>query len=71
MEEHAGYKIAVIGNSYQTDIKTARKRAERVRNILINRYSIEPSRLVVRVKDMGAVSDNMEENQTVNFAIEK
>lgn len=71
MEEHAGYKIAVIGNSYQTDIKTARKRAERVRNILINRYSIEPSRLVVRVKDMGAVSDNMEGNQTVNFAIEK
>lgn len=71
MEEHTDYKIAVIGNSYQTDIKTARKRAERVRNILINRYSIEPSRLVVRVKDMGSVSDNMEGNQTVNFAVEK
>ncbi|MEI3118342.1 MAG: hypothetical protein V8T12_05540 [Parabacteroides johnsonii] len=25
MEEHAGYKIAVIGNGFRTDIKTARR----------------------------------------------
>ena len=71
MEEHTNYKIAVIGNSHQASDRVARKRAERVRNILINRYSIQPSRLVVRVKDMGSVSDHMEDNQTVNFAIEQ
>ena len=71
MEEHTNYKIAVIGNSHQASDRVARKRAERVRNILINRYSIQPSRLIVRVKDMGSVSDHMEDNQTVNFAIEQ
>lgn len=62
-------KIAVVGNTRGTDERLARRRAERIRDILVNKYGIFPERLVVRTYDVNAKYGVTGYEQSVNFAV--
>lgn len=70
MEENPEMKITIIGNINGSDIKIARKRAERVKDVLVGKYGIEATRLNIRVKDMSEVSRVAVNSQTVHFVID-
>ncbi len=69
MDEHKGRKVVVVGNTSGTDVSLARKRAEFVRDVLVNRYSIEPSRLSIRVQNVNEAFNVIGYDQAVNFSI--
>lgn len=69
MMRYKDIKIAVVGNTGGTDERLARRRAERVRNILINKYGIFPERLIVRTYDVNAKYGVTGYEQSVNFAV--
>lgn len=62
-------KIAVVGNTGGTDERLARRRAERIRDILVNKYGIIPKRLIVRTYDVNAKYGVTGYEQSVNFAV--
>lgn len=62
-------KIAVVGNTGGIDKALARRRAERIRDILVNKYGIFPERLVVRTYDVNAKYGVTGYEQSVNFAV--
>lgn len=62
-------KIAVVGNTGGTDERLARRRAERVRDVLVNKYGIFPERLVIRTYDVNAKYGVTGYEQSVNFAV--
>lgn len=62
-------KIAVVGNTGGTNERLARRRAERIRDILVNKYGIIPERLVVRTYDVNAKYGVTGYEQSVNFAV--
>ncbi len=53
--------MEIIGNTHSTKAATAESRANKVKAILVERYSIAADRLVVKAEDMG------EDGQTVHF----
>ncbi len=61
LKENAEYKMEIVGNTNSTKAEIAEKRANKVKEILINRYSINGERLTVTTQDMG------EDSQTVHF----
>lgn len=61
LNENADYKMDIIGNTNATKAEIAESRANKVKEILINRYSIGADRLNVTTQDMG------ENSQTVHF----
>ncbi len=69
MDEHKGRNVIVVGNTSGTDVSLARKRAEFVKDVLVNRYSIEPSRLSVRVQNVNEAFKVKGYDQAVNFSI--
>lgn len=65
-------RIAVVGNTGGTDSRLAHKRAEKVRDILVNRYGISPDRINVRTYDVATnIPGNTGYEQSVNFTVEK
>lgn len=69
MEQHKDRKVIVVGNTSITDVTLARKRAELVKDVLVNRYSIEPSRLSVQVQNVNEAFHVNGYDQAVNFSI--
>ena len=61
LNENPGYQMDIVGNTYSTSTKMALNHANVVKDILINRYSINADRLTVKTADMG------EDSQTVYF----
>lgn len=55
------YKMEIVGNTKATDAQLAEKRANKVKEILVNRYSISADRLTVKAQEME------DSNQTVHF----
>lgn len=61
METNPEYKLEIVGNTNSTKAEIAEERANKVKEILIKRYSIDANKLTVTTKDMGISS------QTVHF----
>ncbi len=61
LKNNPTYKMDIVGNTKATKADIAESRANKVKNILIERYSIDADRLNVKVEEM---SDS---NQTVHF----
>lgn len=64
-------KIVIVGNTGGVDARLARNRAEKVRDILVNRYGIYPSRMEIRTYDVNAKYGVTGYEQSVNFAVMK
>lgn len=62
-------RVAVVGNTGKTNDYLARKRAEKIRDILVNRYGIFPERLEIRVYDINAKYHVNGYDESVNFTI--
>lgn len=63
-------KIAIIGNTGGTDTRLAHNRAEKVRDILVNKYGISPERLKIQTYDVNSNQYEMTGyEQSVNFMI--
>ena len=69
MVQHKNRKVIVVGNTSGTDASLAHKRAEFVKDVLVNRYSIEPSRLSVQVQNVNGAFKVSGYDQAVNFSI--
>ena len=61
LKNNPGYSIDIVGNTKATKADIAENRANKVKKILVDRYSIDAERLTVKVQEM---SDS---NQTVHF----
>lgn len=61
LKNNPEYKMDIVGNTKATKVEIAESRANKVKNILIERYAIDADRLTVKTEEMG---DN---NQTVHF----
>lgn len=62
-------KVEVVGNTDGTNERLARRRAEKVRDILVNRYGIFTERMVIRTYDVNAKYNVSGYEESVNFAI--
>lgn len=71
VKDNPGLKISVIGNTHKVSKSLAQRRAEIVRQKLIDRYHIEPSRLVATTLDVNAEFDVKGNDQSVNFGVTK
>lgn len=69
MMRYKDIKVAVVGNTGGTNERLARRRAEQIRDILVNKYGIFPERLVVRTYDVNAKYNVKGYEQSVNFTI--
>lgn len=69
MKDNAKTKIAVIGNTDGTDKRLANNRAERIRDLLVNRYGISANRLEIKTYNVNAQYSVTGYNQSVNFSI--
>lgn len=61
MQANPQYTMEIIGNTNATKAEIAESRANKVKEILVNRYSISADKLIVKTQDMG------EKSQTVYF----
>ena len=61
MQANPQYTMEIIGNTNATKDEIAESRANKVKEILVNRYSISADKLIVKTQDMG------EKSQTVHF----
>ena len=59
-------RIAVTGG---TDSRLARRRAEKVRDLLVNKYGIFPQRMEIRTYDVNAKYGVTGYEQSVNFTV--
>ena len=64
-------KIVIVGNTGGVDTRLARNRAEKVRDILVNRYGIYPNRMEIRTYDVNAKYGVSGYEQSVNFTTSK
>lgn len=64
-------KIVIVGNTGGVDARLARNRAEKVRDILVNRYGIYPNRMEIRTYDVNAKYGVSGYEQSVNFTTSK
>lgn len=67
MDQNPKLKVVVIGNIQSCDNRLARRRAEIVRTILVERYGISPDRLKVMLQDVNKEYHVTGQDQTVNF----
>lgn len=61
MQANPQYTIEIVGNTNATKAEIAESRANKVKEILVNRYSVNADKLVVKTEDMG------DDSQTVHF----
>lgn len=61
LDNNPDYKIDIVGNTTAASADIAESRANKVKDILINRYSISADRLTVKTQNMA------DKNQTVHF----
>ncbi len=64
-------KIAIVGNTGKSDAKLAHHRAEKIRDILVNKYGIAPERMEIRTYDVNAKYGVSDYDQSVNFTVEE
>ena len=69
MMRYKDAKIAIIGNTGNTGEHLARNRAQKIRDILVNKYGIFPGRLSIRVYDVNAKYGVSGYDQSVNFTV--
>ena len=69
MMQYKDTKIAIVGNTGGTDNRLARHRAEKVRDILVNKYGIFPQRMEIRTYDVNAKYGVKGYEQSVNFTV--
>lgn len=69
MMHYKDAKIAIVGNTGKTDSRLARRRAERIRDILVNKYSIFPQRMEIRTYDVNTKYGVTGYDQSVNFTV--
>ena len=69
MMRYKDAKIAIVGNTGKTDNRLARHRAEKIRDILVNRYGIFPERMEIRTYDVNAKYGVTGYEQSVNFTV--
>ncbi len=69
MMRYKDTKIAIVGNTVGADNRLARHRAEKVRDILVNKYGIFPQRMVIRTYDVNAKYGVTGYEQSVNFTV--
>ena len=69
MMRYKDAKIAIVGNTGGTDSRLARRRAEKVRDLLMNKYGIFPQRMEIRTYDVNAKYGVTGYEQSVNFTV--
>lgn len=69
MMRYKDAKIAIVGNTGNTGEHLARNRAQKIRDILVNKYGIFPGRLSIRVYDVNAKYGVSGYDQSVNFTV--
>lgn len=69
MMRYKDAKIAIVGNMRKTDNRLARHRAEKIRDILVNKYGIFPERMEIRTYDVNAKYGVTGYEQSVNFTV--
>ena len=69
MMRYKDTKIAIVGNTGGTDTRLARHRAEKVRDVLVNKYGIFPNRMEIRTYDVNAKYNVTGYEQSVNFTV--
>ncbi|MEG1616813.1 MAG: hypothetical protein RR202_05730 [Bacteroidales bacterium] len=69
MKENPDQDVTIIGNVEGNDEKLARQRAQVVKDILVNRYSIDPSRLSITVQNVNNDFNVTGYSDSVNFSI--
>lgn len=69
MMRYKDAKIAIVGNTGGTDSRLARRRAEKVRDVLVNKYGIFPQRMEIRTYDVNAKYGVTGYEQSVNFTV--
>ena len=67
MDQNPKLKLVVIGNTEGCDAKLARRRAELIRDQLVQRYGISPDRLKVSLQNVNEEYNVSGRSQTVNF----
>ncbi|WP_297901622.1 hypothetical protein [uncultured Parabacteroides sp.] len=71
MMRYEDAKIAIVGNTGGTDKHLAHQRAEKVRDLLVNKYGIFPERMEIQAYDMNDKYGVTGYDQSVNFTIVK
>lgn len=71
IKDNPGLKISVIGNTHKAGNTLAQRRAEIVRQKLIDRYGIEPSRLIATTLDVTSEFGIQGSDNSVNFGVTK
>lgn len=69
MMMYKNIKVAVVGNTGGASERLARRRAEKIKDVLVNKYGIYPQRLVVRTYDVNAKYNTSGYEESVNFTI--
>lgn len=69
MMRYKDTKIVIVGNTVGADNRLARHRAEKVRDILVNKYGIFPQRMEIRTYDVNAKYGVKGYEQSVNFTV--
>lgn len=69
MMRYKDAKIAIVGNTGGTDSRLAHRRAEKVRDLLVNKYGIFPQRMEIRTYDVNAKYGVTGYEQSVNFTV--
>ena len=69
MMRYKDAKIAIVGNTGGTDSRLARRRAEKIRDLLVNKYGIFPQRMEIRTYDVNAKYGVTGYEQSVNFTV--
>lgn len=69
MMRYKDTKIAIVGNTVGANNRLARHRAEKVRDILVNKYGIFPQRMEIRTYDVNAKYGVKGYEQSVNFTV--
>lgn len=65
-------KITIVGNTGGTDTRLAHSRAEKIRDILVNRYGISPNQLSIQTYEINANQSGLTGyEQSVNFVVTK
>lgn len=69
MMHYKDANIAIVGNTGETDKRLARSRAEKIRDILVNKYGISPERMEIRTYDVNDKYGVTGYEQSVNFTL--
>ena len=67
MKENPDQNIIIVGNVVDNNQAMAEKRAKKIKDILVNKYSISPDRLKIRVQDVNKTFNVEGNDQSVNF----